>query len=193
MPDRIVAHYERNAHRLDRARRGSFDERGWFDRMLVALPREAHILDLGCGGGEPIDRYLIDAGHRLTGVDLSEKMIALARTRFARHRWLRTDMRNAMMDRAFDAVVAWDSLYYLNPGEQAELIVRIAGWLEPRGMLLFSSTPPTGTGSDGLDRTDIDPAEYRALFAELGLMEVAFSPHDHMAAGRSVWLLRKDA
>jgi 2-polyprenyl-3-methyl-5-hydroxy-6-metoxy-1,4-benzoquinol methylase len=35
------------------------------------------ILDVGCGGGIPIAKYLVEKGFRVTGIDSSEKMIRL--------------------------------------------------------------------------------------------------------------------
>ncbi len=190
--DRIAAHFEKHAHRIDKARSERFDERGWLDRFLLALPRQAHILDLGCGGGEPIDRYLIDAGHSLTGVDLAERMIALARTRFPANRWLQADMRKTAMDRAFDGVIAWDSLYHLEPEDQRDMLTRAAGWLEPDGTILFTTSPPHEEERiDGVHHAGLDAAETRALFAELGLTEIAHAPDDIATGGRAIWLARK--
>jgi SAM-dependent methyltransferase len=131
MPDRIAEHYQRHAHAFDAARRRQFVERGWLDRFLLGVPEGGQILDLGCGAGEPIARYLIDTDRQLTGVDISEHMIALARTRFARQRWIRADMRTLALDERFHGVIAWDSLFHLRPEEQAEMLAKAAAWLEP--------------------------------------------------------------
>ena len=195
MPEKVVDHYNRHAHAYDLARRKGFTEKPWFERFLIGLPKGSHILDLGCGAGEPVARCMIDAGFNVTGVDISDKMIALARIRFARHRWFRMDMRAAAMDRKFHGIVAWDSLFYLRREEQAAMIVRAAGWLEPGGMLLFSSDPPevpvAARSSEALHRAGLSPAEIRYLFYDLGIEELAFSPNDSVASGRSVWLARK--
>ena len=196
MPDRIAEHYQRHAHAFDAARRKNFVERGWLDRFLLGVPRGGRVLDLGCGAGEPIARYLIDKDRQLTGVDISEHMIALARTRFARQRWIRADMRTLALDERFHGVIAWDSLFHLRPEEQAEMLARAAAWLEPGGALLFN----TGSARDEtigcqfgeeLYHASLAPAEYRALFAAHELIEVAFAPHDETAGGRAIWLARK--
>lgn len=197
MPDRIAAHYERHAHAFDSARRKQFVERGWLDRLLLAVPRGGAILDLGCGAGEPVARYLIETGdHHLTGVDSSAKMIALCRTRFGRHRWLTADMRRLVMDGKFHGVLAWDSLFHLRHDEQAQLIARVAGWLEPGGGFLFNTGPARGEATgvqfdEEIYHASLAPEEYRALFADHGLIEIAFAPNDPHTGGRSVWLVRK--
>lgn len=196
MPDRIADHYERHAHAFDEARRKQFVERPWLDRFLLPVPRGGQILDLGCGAGEPIARYFVDRGYQLTGVDSSERMIALARTRFGRHRWIHSDMREFRTELTFHGVLAWDSLFHLNHQDQAAMIVRIGGWLKPGGIFLFNSGPAHGEtmGSqfgEELYHASLAPWEYRALFEQLGLTEMAFAPHDAITGGRTVWLARK--
>lgn len=198
MPDRIVEHYERHAHAFDEARRKGFVERHWLDRFLLGVAKGGHILDLGCGGGEPIARYLVDAGRQLVGVDASARMIALARTRFGRHVWVNADMRKVAPGRRFHGILAWDSLFHLAHDDQARMIERMAGWLEPGGMLLFNSGPAHGEAigeqfGESLYHASLDPWEYRALFQELGLTEIAFAPEDPATGGRTVWLARKFA
>ena len=75
MPDRIAEQYQRHAHAFDAARRRNLPSSGiWLDRLIRSIcPRAAHILDLGCGGGEPVARYLIDRGYHLTGIDSSRR------------------------------------------------------------------------------------------------------------------------
>ncbi|MDB5674144.1 MAG: hypothetical protein JWM65_1126, partial [Sphingomonas bacterium] len=91
----------------------SAGERAWLDRLILPLPRGATILDLGCGGGEPIDRYLIDHGFHVVGLDCGAIPIELARTRFPRERWLLGDMRTVALDESFAGIVAWNSLQLL--------------------------------------------------------------------------------
>lgn len=196
MPDRIADHYDRNAHIFDAARQRGFVEQHWFDRFLLAVPRGGHILDLGCGAGEPIDRYLIDTGHVLTGVDVSARMIALARTRFPRHEWHHADMRWVTIGRNFQGVLAWDSLFHLPHQDQADMLQRISHWLEPGGALLFNSGGEHGVAigeqfGEPLYHASLDPGEYRELFRVLGLMEVAYAPDDPSSGGRTIWLARK--
>jgi cyclopropane fatty-acyl-phospholipid synthase-like methyltransferase len=35
-------------------------EAAWLDRFLGLLPRQSTVLDIGCGSGEPIARYLVE-------------------------------------------------------------------------------------------------------------------------------------
>jgi 2-polyprenyl-3-methyl-5-hydroxy-6-metoxy-1,4-benzoquinol methylase len=76
----VIMLYERMAARYiaDRAR-VPWDERAWLDRFLNAVPSPYRVLDLGCGSGAPIGRYLIEQGCTLTGIDSSPTLIAHCR------------------------------------------------------------------------------------------------------------------
>lgn len=196
MPDRIAEHYERHAHAFDRDRAGGFVERAWIERFILPLPRGGAILDLGCGGGEPIARYLVDHGFNMTGIDSSATMIELARKRFPRHRWLQIDMRRLAIADRFEGVVAWSSLFHLEHDDQEAMIARIATWLKPGGRLLFNSGPKRGTTTgdycgDEVYHASLDPAEYRAAFMKAGLVEMAHVVEDPGCGGATVWLARK--
>lgn len=196
MPDRVAEHYDRHAHAFDAVRRRAFVERPWLDRFLLAVPRGGHILDIGCGGGEPIDRYLIDSDHHLTGVDVSARMIALARTRFPRHIWLHADMRRALPGRTFRGILAWDSLFHLPHDDQAAMIEKFGRWLDPGGALLFNSGPEHGEATgcqfgDALYHASLDPWRYRELLHDAGMAIIAYSPDDAATGGRTVWLAHK--
>src|SRR5581483_3699825 len=104
------------------------------------------VLDLGCGAGQ-LAHHLADRGAaEVTGVDVSERMLALARTRWAHPRV--TYLRGAIEDAAFpaarfDLVVSALALHYVEdyPG----LVRRIAGWLAPGGVLVYSAEHPIYT------------------------------------------------
>ncbi|AJP71005.1 class I SAM-dependent methyltransferase [Sphingomonas hengshuiensis] len=196
MPDRIADHYERHAAAFDAARDRRFPERAWLDRFLMLVAPGADLLDLGCGGGEPVARHLIDAGRRVLGVDASDSLIALARTRFPAQRWLCADMRTAAIDGHFAGVLAWDSLFHLAPADQVAMIARIGNWLAPGAPFLFNTGPDHGevVGAqfgDPLYHASLAPSAYRARFAEAGLVEVAFAHEDPTSGGRTIWLVRK--
>lgn len=196
MPDRIIDHYERHAHAFDRDRGGAFVERDWIERFIRPLPRGGRILDLGCGGGEPIARYLIDNGFHVTGIDSAAAMIALARTRFPRETWLQLDMRKAAMADTFEGALAWSSLFHLSHEDQEAMIARIATWLKPGGRLLFNTGPARDVTigayrGDPLHHASLDPADYRAAFTRNGLVVVAHIAEDPACGGQTVWLLRR--
>ena len=102
-----------------------------------------HILDLGCGAGEPIARYFLDAGCEVTGVDAAPAMIAIARSRFP----LRVDRvrhAHAGARQKIRCDVAWDSFFHLRRTSNAPCSRSFADHIAPRGLLLFTSGPGEG-------------------------------------------------
>jgi len=103
------------------------------------------VLDAGCGEGYNT-RILARRGARMTGVDLSERMIALARDEERREplgiEYARTSYTDLGMfaDASFDAVVSFMALM---DGPGFDLAMREAfRVLRPGGLLAFSITHP---------------------------------------------------
>ncbi|OYX47082.1 class I SAM-dependent methyltransferase [Sphingomonas sp.] len=197
MPHRIIDLYQRHAAAFDAARRNSFPERTWLERFERMLPPRAELLDLGCGGGEPVARFLVDHGHQVTGVDTSMTLINLARTRFARHTWIEADiMRFGGDSGAYDGILAWCSLFHLEVERQEKLIRRMGVWLRKGGVALFNTGPAHGTAigifaGEELYHASLSQNEYRAVLAESGLTVVNHVSEDASCGGFTVWLVGK--
>lgn len=76
-------------------------------RTLIAPP--TRILDLGCGGGQDT-RYLRREGYRVIGLDLSQKLLAQARTQsggtpLVRANLLRLPLKNEILGAVWSAAV----------------------------------------------------------------------------------------
>ena len=118
------------------------------DDLLALMPSATgrRVLDLGCGAGQ-LAHYLAVAGaSEVVGVDVSERMLALARARWA-HPQL-SYQRAAIEELAFplarfDLVVSSLAFHYID--DYAGLAGRIAGWLAPGGVLVFSTEHPIFT------------------------------------------------
>lgn len=97
--DAVVGLYERHAHIYDRDRGRSLQERAWLDQFLSHVPVGGTVLDVGCGMGEPIARYIIERGFSVVGVDSSPSMIARCHVRFPECTWHVADMRTLALGR----------------------------------------------------------------------------------------------
>src|SRR4029077_9201358 len=109
--DDIIRVYRRHARAWAADRGNRLIERAWLDQFLALLPADAAILDIGCGSGEPIGRYLIEQRRAVTGGDASPEMIDMCKARFPTQDWQVADMRGLSLGRVFDGIIAWDSFW----------------------------------------------------------------------------------
>ena len=194
----ISALYERHANAFDRDRGKRLVERAWFDRFRRVMPGGADVLDLGCGSGEPVARYLIEAGHRVTGVDSSPTLIGLCRSRFPGETWIADDMRNVSLARRFGGVVAWNSFFHLTPDDQRAMFAVFRNHAESGAALMFTSGPRAGEAigayqGEPLYHASLDTAEYEALLAAHGFSVVQHVIEDQDCGGLTIWLAQMQA
>jgi cyclopropane fatty-acyl-phospholipid synthase-like methyltransferase len=133
--------------------RGSFDMSGIIHGFFQRLDLErGHLLDLGCGAGEPFVRFFIDRGWTVTGVDFSARMLELANKYVPEMVPVHGDMRDVEFSASqFDAITAIYSLFHVPHSEHASLFTRFYQWLKPGGRALFTYASKEYTGSEQFD------------------------------------------
>ena len=154
----------------------------WLAGLHGRLPASAAVLDLGCGCGVPVARFLADAGHHVTGVDISDVQIERARRLVPTGTFLRADASQLQLPPAsLDAVVCLYALIHLPLADQPRLIESIATWLRPGGWLLATvgTSAWTGTEDNWLGGpatmwwSHADAATYRSWLHQAGLATIA--------------------
>lgn len=107
------------------------------DRLARDLPPGSAVLDLGCGAGVPVTRRLVDRGFAVTGVDLSEKQLELARRLVPGAAFIRADMSELDFEpETFEAVVAFYSIIHVPRVDHPALLADVHRWLRPGGSFL---------------------------------------------------------
>jgi ubiquinone/menaquinone biosynthesis C-methylase UbiE len=105
---------------------------------------EKHILELGCGSGNPVLKKLASLNNtQVTANDMSPVQIQFAKQNFAEEekagkvKLIEGDMMTLEFANAsFDAIVGMYSLIHLPASEQRTMFSRIAKWLKPGGCML---------------------------------------------------------
>ncbi|MFJ8148267.1 class I SAM-dependent methyltransferase [Streptomyces sp. NPDC096048] len=130
--------------------------RAWAARLASWLPaRPGDVLDLGCGTGS-LSLLAAERGHRVTGVDLSPAMVALARAKLAGRDavFLTGDAAAPPVgERRFDAVLVRHVLWTLpDPGR---VLRHWRELLRPGGRLVlvegvWGTVDPVGVAADRL-------------------------------------------
>lgn len=194
--DRIVGLYERHAHAFDRLRSKHLFERSWIDRFVEQLAEGAHVLDVGCGSGEPMAASLLERGMKATGIDSSPTLIGLCRERLPAGEWHVADMRDLSLGRTFDGILAWHSLFHLTPDAQRAMFPLFAAHASGGGALMFTSGTSEGVAmgtfeGEPLYHASLSSDEYRSLLAENGFEVIAHVAEDPECGGATVWLARK--
>ena len=174
-------------YRTDDAEAGQYAP--WLAELQARLPPSAAVLDLGCGCGVPVARSLATAGHRVTGVDISEVQIDRARRLVPTGTFLRADATDLdLPGGSFDAVVCLYTLIHMPLAKQPRLIGRMATWLRPGGWLLATTGHEAWTGTEqswlggttAMWWSHADAATYRSWLQQAGLTITAqqFIPED---------------
>ncbi|WP_299293081.1 class I SAM-dependent methyltransferase [uncultured Tateyamaria sp.] len=196
-PDDTQQVYERQAEAFDAGRSRALFEARWLARFTACLPAGARVLDLGCGSGDPIARWFIAEGFRVTGVDFVQPMLDLARGRWPEGDWRLGDMRTLDLPDRFEGIVAWNSFFHLRPDEQRTCIAHMARHLVPGGSLLLTVGPKAGevsgtVGGEPVYHASLSPAGYATCLEEHGLRLTGFLAEDPDTDKASVLMARKD-
>lgn len=115
--------------------RGQPGDVGFYGRFCAGA-RE--VLELGCGFGR-IARPLSDDGLQVTGVDLSESLLELARRRAPRATLVEADFRELSLGQSFDRIVCpFNGLYCMTSQEDLVRTLRaVRDHLRPEGLFAF--------------------------------------------------------
>ncbi|MBI5766358.1 MAG: class I SAM-dependent methyltransferase [Verrucomicrobia bacterium] len=107
-------------------------------------PRTA--LDAGCGSSGRIVELLLRRGCAVEGLDLSARMLALAREKHPSVTFHHADLCTWVPPHAYDFISAWDSVWHVPLDRQRAVLTKLCGALNPGGVFIFTSG-----GVDGPD------------------------------------------
>ncbi len=108
------------------------------DTFIKMLPRGAHVLDVGCGGGVKA-KYLLNHGLAVTGIDISDKLLEIARREAPKGEFKELSMYNLdLMTEAFDGAFAQASLLHIAKKDADDIVKKMATRLVPGGLLYIA-------------------------------------------------------
>ena len=194
-PENILSLYDSVATVFGRERNKTLFERPWLDRMLAHTRPPRRILDLGCGTGQPIARYLVDRRAKVTGVDGASAMIDLFKANVPAAEAIHNDMRFLNLNRRFDGILAWNSFFHLTQTDQRTMFPIFAQHAAPGASLMFTSGTSAGevigtAGGQPVYHSSLDPEEYRTLLDQNGFEVLRFTPEDPQCKSHTIWLAR---
>jgi SAM-dependent methyltransferase len=86
-----------------------------FDGWLAQLAPGGHVLDAGCGHGNPVIARLLNQGFQVTGSDISPEMLARAAQQFPQASFMQQSTTQITQQPTFDGICSFNSLLYLDP------------------------------------------------------------------------------
>jgi len=146
------------------------------------------VLNLGCGGGH--NDFTLRKYFDLTGIDISEDMLSLARELNPEVEYVAGDMRSVRLGRQFDAVVIFDSINYMRTLDSLASAFKTAcSHLRPGGVMLtcVESTKETFQQNQTIHST------HKNGDVEIALIENDYDPNsdDNWYEANYVYLIRR--
>ncbi|QQS38433.1 class I SAM-dependent methyltransferase [Candidatus Woesebacteria bacterium] len=119
--------------------RDQFKNEKHLAKLVDVLSPRSSILDVGCGAGKPIDSYLVSKGMKVTGIDISEAQIELAKSYVPEANYEVRDM-SELQDGEYevDAVVSFYAIFHTPRENHADLLKKFKSFLKSDGYLLIT-------------------------------------------------------
>lgn len=139
MNQKVKIGYNKAAKNYSTEFRDQFKSEQYLARLVEVLIPHSKILDVGCGAGRPIDSYLITQGMRVTGIDISEAQISLAKSFVPKANYEVRDMSKLTKgDYQVGAVVSFYAIFHTPKEGHAQLLQTFRSFLKPGGYLLVT-------------------------------------------------------
>jgi SAM-dependent methyltransferase len=137
------------------------------DRAIQFVRNHGYALDAGCGCNGRLIDLLREKGFIVEGVDVSERMIALARERDPTVQFYHADICQWELPRKYDFITGWDSIWHVPLASQSGVLRKLCAALNPGGVFIFTTGgvdepgdikdahmgPPMYTAAIGIPRT----------------------------------------
>jgi len=158
----------------------------------------SRVLDIGCGAGVPVSKYLSSRGHSVIGIDISNKMLNLARKNVPSGRFIRMNMVSIdFEDNSFDALVSSYAIFHV-PRDLHALIYRsFFRVLKPNGKFLISIGFSDWEGVEDFYGINMYWSHYAwdnsvSLLENSGLEVLHSETREPPGDGRHVWIIGRN-
>jgi len=108
-------------------------------RAIAFVKQRGPALDIGCGSSGRFLDLLIAAGFEAEGLDVSNRMLELARQRHPEVTFHHADICQWDFPKQYDFISAWDSIWHIPLEEHERVLTKILDGLSPGGVCLFTT------------------------------------------------------
>jgi SAM-dependent methyltransferase len=95
-------------------------------------------LDAGCGCNGRFLRLLANHGYQVEGLDISARMIALAREQNPNVTFHHADICEWQPTKPYDFIAAWDSIWHVPLEHSERVLSKLCGALSPGGVFIWT-------------------------------------------------------
>lgn len=115
-------------------------------KFVEILPKDANVLDAGSGSGVPVSKYLSEAGLQVTGIDISDTMLELARKYVPGGKFLKMNIKNLEFDEeTFEGIISVFALFHISRKHHGGILKDFFKILKKGGIMIIN------TGAGGFD------------------------------------------
>jgi ubiquinone/menaquinone biosynthesis C-methylase UbiE len=124
----------------------SIQYKPWLDLLISRLNKGDTVLDLGCGNGRAV-KYFVDKGFRGIGVDISNKMLHLARKHVSHGKFYNEEFTHIhFKHNSIDSVISFFALNHIPKTEFKKTMKICRKVLKKDGLLLLGMVKGKGEG-----------------------------------------------
>jgi ubiquinone/menaquinone biosynthesis C-methylase UbiE len=152
--------YDRIAEKYH-AIRQTFDNKRELGEFASLLPKNAKVLDVGCGAGVPVAQFLAECGFDVTGIDFSKNMLKLASRNIPKAKFVLKDMTKLDFEAdSFDGLTAFYSIIHVPREKHFSLFQSFHRILKPKGIMLICLGPDEWEATDSYYGTEMFWSHY---------------------------------
>lgn len=120
--------------------RNMFENKEQIDEFMTHLPKDGMVLDIGCGGGVPVLKTMIEHGITAKGIDFSKGMLRLAKENVPEAELILGDVMKTDFDPdSFDGIISTYAIIHVHRSYHPALYQKIFSWLKPGGVMMVST------------------------------------------------------
>jgi 2-polyprenyl-3-methyl-5-hydroxy-6-metoxy-1,4-benzoquinol methylase len=110
------------------------------EKFTELLPRAGRVLDAGCGVGIPVSKFLVKKGFSVTGVDISKKLIDLAKENVPEANFHQKNIIELdFPDDSFEGIICVYTLWHIPRNNHQSIINNFHRMLKTNGILVLNT------------------------------------------------------
>ena len=166
------------------------------EQFSELLPSSGQVLDAGCGVGRPTSEYLVKKGFKVTGVDISKKMVELAKENIPEARFLQKNILALdFANDSFDGIICVYTLWHIPRISHPSIIQNFHRMLKNDGILvlntgIYESEGMSNFFGEPMLWSTSDPKKTLAAVKDLGF-DIIFEGILNLGGERQYWIFAK--